>query len=340
MNPATQLKGLKLEGGWTVQDFAVRKPNATGGHFSQGYIVVDNQGRRGFLKAMDYTKALQSPLTAETLLAMTQAYVFEKVLCEKCAHLSRVARAIGSGWVQTDRGNPYHKVEYLIFELADHDIRAYLDTMDVLDLVFMMKTLHHVATGLQQLHNAKIAHQDLKPSNVLIYSAAVGSKICDLGRAWDGTASGPWDLCEIAGDQTYAPPELLYRAVPTDVHARRFGCDMYHLGSLAVFMFTRAHTNALISESLDPHHRPGFWSGSYAEVLPFLQAAFDVALMKFAGHVSEWIRSDLHQIVAELCEPDPSRRGLPRNSKGNQYSLERYISKFDHLAYHAQGKLN
>ena len=39
-------------------------------------------------------------------------------------------------------------------------------------------------------------------------------------------------------------------------------------------------------------------------------------------------------IVEELCEPDPRLRGHPLNrfGKGNQYSLERYIAKFDLLA--------
>ena len=56
-----------------------------------------------------------------------------------------------------------------------------LDDEATLDLVFMMGTLHHVSLGLSQLHRAEIAHQDLNPSNVLVFESGKSSKICDLG---------------------------------------------------------------------------------------------------------------------------------------------------------------
>jgi hypothetical protein len=145
VRPAEQLKGVELPNGWTVIDVAQRKPNATGGNFSCGYITEHKDGQKGFLKALDYTKALQAPNTAELLLAMTNAYVFEKNLCEKCSQLSRIARAIDSGAIQAKPSDPYSKVEYLIFELAEHDIRAHLDAQTSLDAFFLMKTLHHVS---------------------------------------------------------------------------------------------------------------------------------------------------------------------------------------------------
>src|SRR5437868_5174928 len=75
MNPAQQLKGMTLDDGWYVRDFATRKPNATGGFFSQGYIVERN-GQEGFLKALDYEKALQAQNAPQMLLAMTQGFEF------------------------------------------------------------------------------------------------------------------------------------------------------------------------------------------------------------------------------------------------------------------------
>jgi serine/threonine protein kinase len=272
MSPAEQLVGVTLDNGWKVVTPAMRKPNATGGHFSHGYIAENADGRRGFLKAMDYTKAFQGPNTADVLAAMTNAYLFERNLCEKCAHLSRIARAIDSGSVHVQPDKLFTKVEYLIFELATGDVRAHLDMQDRLDLIFVMRTLHHIATGLEQLHRADIAHQDLKPSNVLVFSPKVGSKICDLGRAWDRNAPAVHDAFDVAGDQTYAPPELLYGDVPSDQRARRFGCDMYHLGSLIVFLFTRTHINALIIENLSADYRPIMWSGTYlVQVSHFFQ---------------------------------------------------------------------
>jgi len=339
MTPAEQLVGLTLTNGWKVLDYASRKPNATGGYFSHGYIVENADGRKGFLKAMDYSKAFQFPDTHVMLAAMTNAYIFEKNLCEKCAHLSRIVRAIDSGFHHVNPADPFSKVEYLIFELATGDVRAHLDMQKHLDFVFVMRTLHHIATGLAQLHRADIAHQDLKPSNILVFGRTEGSKICDLGRAWDRHVPAMHDAIPIASDSTYAPVELLYGDIPSDPHMRRFGCDLYHLGSLVVFLFARVHINAFIIDSLSVDHRPINWAGTYRDVLPFVQAAFDIAIIKFLKNVPPYL-SELAEVVTQLCNPDPMRRGHPQNKGLNQFSLQRYISQFDRLAHHAQLKLS
>jgi serine/threonine protein kinase len=339
MTPAKQLVGKQLDGGWKVLDYAVRKPTATGSCFSQGYIVEHTDGRKGFLKALDYTAAFASPSAPDVLNAMTKAYVFERDLCKKCSHLSRIARAIDEGYVHTNANSPFHRVDYLIFELAEGDVRAHLDAQAVLDVIFALKTLHHIATGLEQLHRANIAHQDVKPSNVLVYAGGIGSKITDLGRAWDPENPGPHDSYPVAGDPAYAPPELACwanpGAIPPDPKMRRFGCDLYHLGSMVVFLFCRVHMNALLCANLPDPHLPGNWGGSYQEVLPYLQAAFHVALDRFVDQLPDFLRPDLRQIVTQLCEPDPTRRGHPMNRNGNQFALERYVSQFDLLAYRA-----
>lgn len=338
MSPAEQLAGITLDNGWTITKPVGRKPNSTGGHFSKGYIATHEDGRKGFLKALDYTAALSSPDPASVLQAVTTAYNFERTLCEKCGRLNRIVRAMESGTVDVNSTDPYSKVQYLIFELADGDVRSHLDTMVGLDTVFLMKTLHGVATGLAQLHSAEIAHQDLKPSNVLVYSGIDTSKICDLGRAWDKNEIGPYDSLKVAGDRTYAPPELLYQAIPSNYKARRFGCDLYHFGSLIVFLFTRTYTNALLFDALAPNQRPAFWKGTYSDLLPSLQAAFAIVLSKFSTYVPDFIREEITTFVADLCNPDPSKRGHKKNRGLNLYGLERYISRFDYLAHKA--KLN
>jgi len=336
MTPAQQLAGLELEGGWKVLSMARRKPNATGGHFSHGYIVEHQDGQKGFLKALDYSTAFQSHNPAETLQAMVNAYVFEKSVCERAAHLSKIARAISSGKLQTNPTQPHTVVEYLIFELADRDVREHLDLQSGLDLVFVLKALHNVATGLEQLHKARIAHQDLKPSNVLVFSDEVGTKICDLGRAWDQEQSAMHDALPIAGDRTYAPIECLYGLIPIQQHERRFGCDMYHLGSLMLFLFARVNANAAIISNLPKNQHPNFWAGTYEEVLPYVQAAFDITLQQLAACVPSVVQDEVTQIFSELCNPNLSKRGHPKNFGTNQFSLERYISRFNMLASKAR----
>jgi hypothetical protein len=165
MKPSESLAGMTLDGGWNVLKIAARKPNATGGYFSTGYLVENADGRQGFLKAMDYMEAFAPFVdTAVMLNALTQTYLFEKNLCLRCRDqkLRRVVHAIDSGTVQLNPAMPLSRVEYLIFERADSDIRAHLDAQDEFDAAFAIRTLHHVATGLEQLHKANIAHQDLE----------------------------------------------------------------------------------------------------------------------------------------------------------------------------------
>ena len=63
------------------------------------------------------------------------------------------------------------------------------------------RTLHHIAVGLQQLHGEGIAHQDLKPSNVLFFET-FGAKLADLGCAdtLKNPASSPHGHWGITGD--------------------------------------------------------------------------------------------------------------------------------------------
>jgi serine/threonine protein kinase len=337
--PAQELSGLILEGGWKVVSKVERPAKATGGCFSCGYIVESPTGRKGYLKALDYSRALSSVNPAEILQAMTEAFNFELKLCNKCIgkRLKRVVAAIGNGKVTVREDDPSSVVQYLMFELADADVRAYLDTLDEFDIAWLLRALHHVATGLQELHSAGIAHQDLKPSNVLVFREK-GSKVADLGRAVYRGAAGPHDELEIPGDISYAPPELLYGHVGGEWNLRRFGCDDYLLGSMVVFLFGRASMSGLLFSEMDEAYHWRTWSGTFEEVLPYLRDAFGRAVRCFSQDVPCGIRDEICTIVRQLCEPDPRQRGHPLNrlGRGNQYSLERYVSQFDLLASKAE----
>jgi serine/threonine protein kinase len=286
---------------------------------------------------MDYMRAFQEPDTAKAMKQLADAYLFERQIYDACRDhkLRRVVRAIDGGSVLIDPSQPWSKVEYLIFDLAKGDIRAHLDAQAAFDVAFAVRVIHNIATGLEQLHKAEMAHQDLKPSNVLVFDGDEGSKVTDLGRAWAKSMPSPHDDLVVPGDTGYAPIESLYNGVSPDVSSRRYGCDLYHLGSLIVFMFARTNMNALFQKHLAGAHSAPKWGGTFADVLPYLQAAFGKALEEFEGQVPECIRSDLVTMVKQLCEPDPTRRGHPQNQQygyGTRHSLERYISKLDLLA--------
>jgi len=82
--PAKQLLGKLLDGKWRVVKLMPRSQDATGGRFSQSYIVESETGERAFLKALDYQEALYSPDPALALKPLTEAFIFERDLLERC----------------------------------------------------------------------------------------------------------------------------------------------------------------------------------------------------------------------------------------------------------------
>ncbi|MBI3948922.1 MAG: hypothetical protein HY314_00480 [Acidobacteria bacterium] len=95
---AKQLKGKKLDSGWTVGD-PIDLSETTGGYFSVSYYVKHENGTRAFLKAFDYAKALRSADPAVEVKKLADAFLFERMLVEKCKErrMDRVVRGITSG---------------------------------------------------------------------------------------------------------------------------------------------------------------------------------------------------------------------------------------------------
>ncbi len=332
-NPARQLAGAELEGGWRVVALVELGDDHSGAYFSQGYVVEQRpSGRRGFLKALDYTRALKEPDPAPVLHALTQAFIHERNLLARCNGLHRVVKAIADGRATVEG----QTVQYLIFELATMDARSQANVSKRFELAWTLRALHHVATGLFELHGIGVAHQDLKPSNVLIFDD--GTKVGDLGRASSKGSVSPHEDYEIAGDMTYAPPELLYHAIATDWNRRRVACDVYLLGSIATFFFSGLAMTAWIRAELEDSHSWRTWTGTYDEVLPYVRAAFDRAVDALKPDIPSEVRDELITTIRELCDPDPSVRGHPLNraQSRNRYSLERYVSRFNLLARRAE----
>jgi len=85
----------------------------------------------------------------------------------------RVIRAIGQGSIAI-KGFP-NEIHYLLLELADNDLRGHATQRKTLDNALNMRILHQVALAIETLHFNQIAHQDLKPSNVLMFDGVVCS---------------------------------------------------------------------------------------------------------------------------------------------------------------------
>jgi serine/threonine protein kinase len=346
VRPAECLQGLDLPGGWHVEAIVHRPPTATGGNFSVGYLVTNRDGRKAYLKALDFSAAFQDRDPARRLQEMTSAYNFERDLLAKCRDrkLGRVVTPLADGAVPVP-GNfgVLGNVCYLIFEMASGDIRTEVANWQKLDLAWSLRSLHQTATGLRQLHSAGIAHQDLKPSNVLVFPGE-GSKVADLGRASCADVASPIDVCWIPGDIGYAPPEQWYGWQASTTFDSRYVGDLYLLGSLVFFYFLGCSCTQTIRLKLSQSHGKQFDAAGFLQDLPYIQHAFTGAVSDLIESVSVSagdLADEIVMIAGQLCEPDPRRRGDPKVflSRIPQYDLQPYISRFDRLARRAELKM-
>src|SRR6266545_3866527 len=89
-SPASLLLGVKLDKGWIVTERRKKLPHQTGHYFSECYIVVNENGRKAFLKALDYSRAMSSPDPAAVLNALTEGFLFERNVLNRCRGMDRV----------------------------------------------------------------------------------------------------------------------------------------------------------------------------------------------------------------------------------------------------------
>ena len=298
------------------------------------YVVADDNGKEHFLKALDFSEAFNKSDPARALQDMTSAYNHERDILEHCKdrRLSRVVVAVTHGYTQVPNFDPISgRVAYLIFELAESDVRRQVDVKNRLDCLIALSILDDVTLGMMQLHREAIAHQDLKPSNVLTYGDA-GCRIGDFGRS-SRRGHQVWiDNLAIAGDKTYAPPEQLYSNIHADFVVRRIGCDLYLLGNLAAFLFSGVNVTAAIFARLNPAFLPKNWAGTYDQALPYLNRAFTETLADLSSNLDPLVREEITTFVRELCNPDLAKRGHRKGiGSFSQYSLERYKSQTDLL---------
>jgi len=347
MRPAECLVGRDLPGGWHADSIVHRPPTSTGGKFSVGYLVVNTDGRKAYLKALDFSAAFQQPDPARALEDLTKAYNFERDLLAQCKDqkLRRVVTPLADGTVKVpgnfgDLGN----VPYLLFELATGDIRNEVAKWQKFDLAWALRSLHQSAVGLQELHLAGIAHQDVKPSNVLVFPVD-GSKISDLGRASHVQIPSQFDKPNIPGDIGYAPWEQRYGWHQSHDFSSRYIADLYHLGSLIFFFFLSCSATGAIQLKISQKHAKEFTNSDFLQDLPYIQHAFGEVLADLRASVESSTRDladEIVMIAQQLCEPDPRRRGDTgafAAAHRPQHDLQPYMSRFDRLARTAEMRM-
>lgn len=340
-NAAHNLLGRTLESGWLVHEKIAKGDNATGSFFSVSYLVK-RENEICFLKAFDFAKFFQisepNKEIVDIMGDMINAFQYERDLSNHCrnAHVTKVAfvREAGQEVVQ---GYSISIVPYLIFDLADGDVRQQLDFSEKLDFAWRLKSLHDIAVGLKQLHAIDVSHQDVKPSNILLFKSE--SKLGDLGRSLCKDFMSPYDDLHFTGDLNYAPPEIMYKYFDTDWNRRVFATDCYLLGSMVVFYFAGVSMSSLILSHIPDNFRWERWRGAFHEIRPYIADGFARAIIDFERSIEhDYFREELSYIVRYLCYPFPEKRGHPRTIKlrGNNLNLERFVSRFDLLRRKAE----
>lgn len=338
--PAELLLGRDLVDGWKVTH-EVPHPQAsgrTGGNFSCCYLV-EREGQVAFLKAFDLSRALNSNDIPRAVSELAQDYVFEQEIHRKCRNrrMSRVVNCLSEGEITVD-SSIIGRVPYLIFELAKSgDVRKHIDTAQRIDLAWKLRLIHHIAVGGWQLHSADIDHQDVKPSNVMIFDDH-SSKLGDLGCARDPQLRPARGFRTPPGDPAYAPPELLYRYLGDPIQEYPRSCDLYLIGSMVSFVFVGFGTTALLLGQLANSHRPGQWTQDFRAVLPALSRSFSQVLARAEPQIDSRVRAPILEVISQLGNPDPARRGHPRDfaNRNGQPTLQRYVSLFNQLALRAE----
>lgn len=329
---AAKLEGLTLDGGWKVVKLLTPTYNGTGGNFCYSYRVSKPSGECAHLKALDFSGALASKDPARRLQELTEAFNHERDLLDICreGRLTKIIQIITDGSVTIPTPIGDQRVQYIISEEArEGDIRRFLDNTDIISDLWRINCLHNVSVGIKQLHAKGIAHQDIKPSNVLVFEHYL-AKIGDLGRASRAGKTVAHDHFTIAADPNYAPPEQLYRSVHDDFEIRRKGTDAYHLGSLISFLFLGINANALLLSDLEKSFHPGVWPEPFEKVIPALELAFAENLEKLRESMSSSFAEEICTAFYYLCQPNPFKRGHPaeRASMSSNFEMRRFISMF------------
>jgi serine/threonine protein kinase len=339
-----QLQGLTIEGGWLVGRFLPKAPDQTGGFFSRGYECTSPDGKAAFLKAIDLYSALSSPDLISALNQLTDGVRCEQELLEICRRMDRVVSALAFGTIREFQGQQLQiPIPFIVFEKADGDIRHVVRASSKPTHEWCLRTLHHVATGMMQLHRERIAHQDLKLSNALNFDDGRTIKIADLGRSVRQGRAVWYDQYPWPGANAYAPPEIAYGFVQSEFGMQRFSSDLFLLGSFATSVFTGVPFNLLLYSNLAKDFWPPMFGGAYAGTFEHVSAhlqdafekAFDVVQMEFP--IDATYREETLLAMKQWCAPDPRDRGHPRTrainaNAGNIFDLERYVSLFPNLA--------
>jgi serine/threonine protein kinase len=169
--------------------------------------------------------------------------------------------------------DPYYSMEYLA-------AGSLADGAESLRPGQVLGAVAHAARAADALHEAGIAHNDIKPGNIMLHET--GAKLSDLGLSQLLTPGLTITGLGTAGSVEYLDPAIIRGETPSRA------TDIYALGA-----------------SL---HRALAGTGLYGD-LPSDNTM--VAMRRVLGHapvVSESLPADVRAVIAAAIDPDPKAR--------------------------------
>lgn len=334
---ARELVGITISGRWELLRPLHDGPQESGGNFGVGYVARDRQDDIDrFVKVVDFRSRLTD---LNQLTALLQHAQFEVAIHKACLRMSKVVRMAAHGQLvfRTPGGDEYNFL-CLVLELGEGDIKSHVDFRPDRSPYWKLWVLREVALAVVQLDRANLAHNDIKPSNVIRFPSRGDShsvKLGDVGRAVTKAGTGPFDGMPWAGDPRHKPIEVLYGWQEQEWQNRRTSADAYMLGNLACFLFVGVSLTERIVSSLPEQYRPGRFQGAYRDVLDLVRHAWAAVLTdQVMPALPAYVREELHLIIRWLTEPDPAVRGEPTARRGGTLGLDRIQSRLERIAQH------
>ncbi|MCC5876675.1 MAG: serine/threonine protein kinase [Candidatus Sumerlaeia bacterium] len=156
--------------------------------------------------------------------------------------LRRVGRLATARWARLNHPNvvrildlvdfDHHGLHCCIMELLKGEqLDRFLDSRGhVVTMAGLLGVFNQAASGIDALHNAKILHLDLKPSNIVVPSSLEGVKIVDHGVSLAMELASAAAADSILGTPEYMAPERVIGAnFSTSADIYSFAAVLYNL---------------------------------------------------------------------------------------------------------------
>lgn len=152
-----------------------------------------------------------------------------------------------------------HRRYVIVLEFAPQSLRNFLKRSPLKNRIsfsWMMKDLYN---GCQELHRINVAHRDIKPDNLLVWTKNNVIKLCDFGLT-TCTPKNMDKLRTMCGTPSYMAPELFlgksYNGIGVDIWA--LGCVMFEFFSNVV-AFSSLNLYTLKRIILQRRFQPDGW---------------------------------------------------------------------------------